>query len=82
MDDRTFKPKDIAQRFAVGVHKVLRWIAAGELGAVNIASKPGGRPRWRIRAGDLLAFELRRANVKPIAPIRRRRDFPDVPHRY
>jgi excisionase family DNA binding protein len=53
-------PAAVADRYGVGVDKVLRWIAAGELRALNVAASPEGRPRWRIDLADLAAFEERR----------------------
>ena len=84
MADKTHLPKTIAARFGVGLPKVLGWIQRGELGAVNIASSTTGRPRWRVRDCDLLAFELRRHNrpaEQAIKPIRRAQHS-DAPSRY
>jgi hypothetical protein len=49
----------------------LAWISNGELVAVNVAERTGGRPRWRIRRSDLEDFLHRRQNVAP--PTRSRR---------
>ena len=42
-------PPRLAKRLAVSPEKVLGWIRRGELRAVDVADKQGGRPRWRIR---------------------------------
>ncbi len=63
--------RDVATRYGVDVHTVLHWIDRGELRAVNVARRPGGkRPRWRISEAALHAFETGRAATP--APARRR----------
>lgn len=64
--------REIAERHGVTQHKVLAWIAAGELRAVNVAAKPGRRPQWSVLPADLEAFEQRRAAV-PTAPAKPRK---------
>ncbi|WP_390845032.1 helix-turn-helix domain-containing protein [Anatilimnocola floriformis] len=76
----TFAPSRIAERFGVDVSKVLRWIEAGELKAINVATRLGGRPRWRITEESLVAFEQARTNITPFKPGRRRP--PRVERRY
>ena len=56
----TYGVRDLTKRFAVGEHTVLGWIRAGELRAVNVSRTLGGRPRWRITAEALAAFEAMR----------------------
>ena len=56
-----FTPPQIARRFGVAQAKVIAWIESGELGAINAATKPNGRPRYRIDKRDVIAFERRRA---------------------
>lgn len=67
---RRFVPADVADRFGVGLNKVLAWIRSGELRAVNVAASLNGRPRWRIDLADVLAFEQRRS-AKPVSVQRR-----------
>lgn len=64
-------PQDIATSRGINVLKPLTWIKTGELRAVNMATKPGGLPRWRIAPADLEAFDAARAAV-PQAPVTRR----------
>ena len=65
--------QDVCERFGIGVHTVLGWIAAGELRAVNVGRTPvGKKPRWRITAEALAAFELARESGTP-APAKPRR---------
>lgn len=55
-------PPEGAEEIAVAAEKVVGWINSGELPAVNVATKVGGRPRWRIRRIDWEEFLARRAN--------------------
>ena len=41
-------PPQVARRLGVNPDKVLSWIRSGELSAVNVTTKPGGRPKYRI----------------------------------
>jgi excisionase family DNA binding protein len=66
--------KDICKRFGVGEHTVLAWIHSGELSAINVSRRAGGKPKWRITPEALQAFELLRSAspVKPRAKQRRK----------
>lgn len=56
-------PPMIAKRLAVNIAKVLRWIATGELRAIDVSHHPDtGNPRWRISPDWLAAFEEERSN--------------------
>lgn len=57
----TYGVRDLCDRFSVGEHTVLGWIRRGEMRAVNVARKPIGRPKWRVTAEALAAFESGRA---------------------
>jgi hypothetical protein len=70
-------PPEIARRYKVSPDKVLHWIRGGELRAINIASIPGGRPRYAVHEADLAAFEERRQvqpHVNRTRVTRKRRD--------
>jgi hypothetical protein len=54
-------PPELARRYGVNVGKVLGWVHSGELNALNLASRLGGRPRYFIRRQDLEDFETRRS---------------------
>jgi len=41
-------PPQVAKLLAVKHDKILSWIRTGELRAINLAARQGGRPRWRI----------------------------------
>ncbi|MBP87005.1 MAG: DNA-binding protein [Planctomycetaceae bacterium] len=65
-------PPQVAKMLGVNCDKVLGWIRRGELRAVNVAANPNGRPRYRIDADDLRAFENQRS-LTPKSPTRTRR---------
>lgn len=80
---KTFKPAEIAERYACDVGKVLDWLKSGALVGINVAKSAAGRPRWRIRQEDLDRFEESRSS-KPAAPQSkpsRRKSQPAV-HQY
>ncbi len=66
-------PASIAKRYGVGRDKVFSWIRAGELQALNVATRLGGRPRYIITPERLAAFEAKRAVMPRPATARRRR---------
>jgi excisionase family DNA binding protein len=72
-------PPELAERLKVHPEKIRRWIERGELAAVNVADRIGGRPRWRITAEALEDFLRRRATPGPGPRIRRRRRQEKVP---
>ena len=63
-------PPQVAKRLGVNADKVLSWIRSGELSAVNVTIKPGGRPKYRITAADLDTFKNRRSPQPRIKPKR------------
>jgi transposase len=69
---------DVARRYRVGEDKVRRWIARGELSAINTAMALCCRPRWVVTAEALAAFERRRAGGPEPKPPRRRRRTAEV----
>lgn len=74
-----FTPPQVARSRQLRVGKVLAWIRTGELAAVNCAERRGGRPRWRISAEALAAFDAARSNraafrARPPPRPKRRRD--------
>lgn len=68
----------IAERYAVGKHTVLRWIRNGELRAFDVSRNPGGRPRWRVTEESLVAFEALRTPTSVPQTKRRRRQPQEV----
>jgi hypothetical protein len=63
--------RQLAQRYGVGVHKVLAWITRGELAAINVANTIT-RPQWKILPQAIVDFENRRA-AKPSSRVERRK---------
>jgi len=54
--------RDLQIRFGVSVHTVLGWVNSGELKALNVGVTLGKKkPRWRVTADALAAFEAARA---------------------
>jgi hypothetical protein len=51
-------PPQLAAECGLEAQKICDWIAAGELIAVNVAQKTGGRPRWRIRVAEAEAGKI------------------------
>jgi hypothetical protein len=57
----TYSVKDLAARYNVSELVVLKWIKSGALAAINVNSVMGlQRPRYRITAAALEAFEAAR----------------------
>jgi len=70
----TLTVKGLAERYGVTEHTVLSWIRSGELRAINVGRHQGaGKPRWRITAQAVEAFELLRTPTPPVPRTRRRR---------
>jgi hypothetical protein len=67
----TISPAQFAERYGIGLKKVLAWLDSGELSAVNVGTGKT-KPRWRIRQIDIERFEARRAN-SPTPRLNRRR---------
>jgi hypothetical protein len=78
---RYLTPPQLARQLAIDAAKVIGWIRAGELRAINIATTLAGRPRYRIDPRDADAFLARRAaaatSPPPAARSRRRRPDSD-----
>lgn len=70
---RAYTVRDLAAHYRVSEDKIRRWIANGELKAVNTAARLCGRPRWVIPPESLVEFENRRRGGPAPKPERRRR---------
>jgi hypothetical protein len=69
----------VMKRHSVGRGTVKAWIAAKELAAINVSRSPGSRrPRWRISAEALAAFEATRTAGVPAPRAKRRKSAGDV----
>jgi excisionase family DNA binding protein len=66
-------PPKIAKQLGVDIEKVYTWIRSGELRAIDLVKKRGGRPRFRVSETELNDFIQRRSVVPPPAPAPRSR---------
>jgi hypothetical protein len=73
MPTRKLRPPEIARLYGVSPDKVITWIRSGELRAINIATRVGGRPRFLVDAADLAAFEIRRQSHSKMTTTQRPR---------
>ena len=79
MTDRAFTIRDLTERYGVGEHTVLGWIRSGELRALNCGRRPGAKkPRWRVTAEAITAFEVCRTHLPPLPKTRRRKQSTNV----
>ncbi len=70
----TLSVRDLCERYGVGEHTVLVWIANSELKAINVGRRPGAKkPRWRVTQESLAAFELLRTPTPPPPRTQRRK---------
>lgn len=76
-DQRALTPPAVARRLAIGVHRVLSWIAAGELVAFNTGTN-GKRPRWKVFEADLAMFLASRRSQAAPKPAKRKRTKVEV----
>ena len=74
---RLLTPPAVAQRLGVDPARVIGWIRAGRLRAINL-SDGELRPRFRIDPADLDDFLRAREVVARPKPQRRRRKDPNV----
>jgi hypothetical protein len=68
----------LAKRWGVGTDKVTGFIKSGELQAINIATKIGGRPRYLISEDAIAAFKKARQVVPDSPQVKRLRRKPAV----
>jgi excisionase family DNA binding protein len=75
----TLSVRDVCERYSVSEHTVLGWIRSGELRAINVGRRLGAKkPRWRITAEALEAFEILRTPTSPPPRPKRRKRPADV----
>jgi hypothetical protein len=70
---RKITPPELARQWGVDPHKVVAWIRAGELRAIDVATRRGGRPRYLIDLADIEVFEQGRLVAPPTRIPRKRR---------
>ena len=56
----TLTPPEVGEILRVNPSKIIGWILAGELEGVDVSTKVGGRPRYRVPREALLDFVRRR----------------------
>lgn len=74
---RKLTPPELAKLWGISPDKVVAWIRAGELRAIDASTSRSQRPRYLIDIEDLRAFEDRRS-VSPHPKPRRRRQKRDA----
>jgi hypothetical protein len=72
-EDTTLTPPQLARRWGVAAEKVNALINSGQLIAMNLATDPKGRPRYRIYLSEVERFEQARSNKPPAPRAQRRR---------
>jgi hypothetical protein len=81
-DPQYWKVPVLARFLGVDQDKILGWIHSGELLAIDVSERRGGRPRWRIPAEAWQAFCVARSNQATLPPPRaarrRRRETSDI----
>lgn len=72
MTTRAYRVKDVATHYDVTEGRVLTWIKAGKLKAIDVSEGTGRKHRWRILPEALAEFEAARTAIPtPRAPRRR-----------
>jgi hypothetical protein len=61
-----YTPKSLAAHLQVSTDTVMGWIWSGQLRAMNVARKIGGRPRWRVDPKAFQEFMLARQSQASI----------------
>jgi excisionase family DNA binding protein len=63
MPETFITPNQLAKTLGIKPDKILAWIHAGQLVAVNVAANANGqRPRWRIDPDEVTRFLKSRQN--------------------
>jgi len=70
--NRWLSPPQVAEQLGIDPGKVIAWIRAGQLAAVNVAENVGGRPRYRIAPEALESFLAGRSTTPQPKPARRK----------
>jgi len=68
-----YTPNELGRLLRVSPDRIRRWIAAGELGAINTAPSRLSKPRFIVLPHHLAEFERSRAAAAPKPAVRRRR---------
>lgn len=73
MNKTKITPPELAAKWGISAEKVLSWINAGELRAIDASTSRNGRPRYLIDLDDVAAFEQSRTSVKAKPVIKAKR---------
>jgi excisionase family DNA binding protein len=73
--DGSLSPPAVARLLGVKNTTVLKWVAVGQLKAVNLGNGKK-RPRWSITRVDLEAFKASRQNGTPVTQVPAKRRKP------
>ena len=65
--------REVARLLRVGTSKVIAWIKAGELVAINTATSLSGRPRYVVLPDAIAEFQKRRTAGPTPKPARRKK---------
>jgi len=65
--------RQLATELGVDPNKVLTWIHTGELRAIDVSERRGGRPRWRIPLEAWADFQRARSNTALPSPRQKTR---------
>jgi len=68
----------VSLRYGASEATVRGWIRQGDLLALNVARRLGGRPTWCITENALEDFEKLRASRPAVAPPRPRKHYAEV----
>jgi hypothetical protein len=75
-------PNEFARKYRVAAQKVITWIGAGHLKAVDLRSPGVSKPRWLILPEHEQAFLSSRASTPLPQQQRRRRAIAGSVHEY
>ena len=74
-----FTPLEVGRRYRIKPARVISFIRAGLLRAIDVASPDSSRPRFRIKKADLIAFEIsREVRPRPKKSYQKRRSKGDL----
>lgn len=65
VERRRFTPRQVARIMGIGHKRILLFIKAGELPAINVATDTASIPRFLVGLDDIEEFERRRRIVAP-----------------
>ena len=73
--------RQVADELGTSIDRIVDLIHAGQLIAIDISTRTGGKPRWRISRQTLDQFIARRSS-KPLPKLMRRKRQLESPSYY